>query len=347
MGEKIIIFSFSGIGNSLMAAPFLHQLKSIKKPAQFDCLCLNSAIAQSFDLVFDFNKKYLLRGNLIPLFLQLRRNKYDFSITLFPSNKWQFNLIAFLVGAKLRLTHKYNKDYLSFLQNKKIPAQSSLHDIDQNLRLLAAFISNPDYTENKIKIKLKPEDLDFTHNFLIRHNLHDESIVGIHAGAGTSWSKKWQGFAKRWPKEKWIKLCDKLTREQDAHVLLFGAGSEVSLNEDIRSQCQNKYKITVVKDITLSQAAALIEQCSRFIANDSGLMHIADSFDIKTIAIIGPTNPRRTGPRNKKSFCMVGQNNCRHCLQYPFHSTNSKIECDKNFACFNSITVEEVLKKVK
>jgi ADP-heptose:LPS heptosyltransferase len=41
----------------------------------------------------------------------------------------------------------------------------------------------------------------------------------------------------------------------------------------------------------LAETAALLEQCTLYVGNDSGLSHVAGALGIPTVAVFGPTDP--------------------------------------------------------
>jgi ADP-heptose:LPS heptosyltransferase len=51
-----------------------------------------------------------------------------------------------------------------------------------------------------------------------------------------------------------------------------------------------------VVTLPLRVTAALMQHCSFFVSNDSGLMHVAVSQKIPTFGLFGPTDERRTAP---------------------------------------------------
>ena len=115
----------------------------------------------------------------------LRRNKYDISITAFPSNKWHFNLFTFLVGAKKKLTHSYNFGKLrtlSFLQNYKVSAEEGLHDVEQNLNLLKLLDLNVP-KEKKLFFHTGEENEKWADDFIKKNNLGKKHLIGVHSGS--------------------------------------------------------------------------------------------------------------------------------------------------------------------
>ena len=352
MQEKVLILSFSGIGNGLMAVPFLNCLKEKIAPRAIDILCLNEPMVEAFNLTFEGAEVFCLTGRRpADLFtiLALRKRRYDLCITLFPSNKWQFDVIAFLSGAKRRISHQYPVNRLSaFLQNVKIPANTALHDIQQNLNLLKALSFEPPQGSTPVNVKLGWADKKFARDFIEDHKLGGAFIVGVHPGAGSDYGGQgWQGKFKRWGEENFAGLCDALIEEKNARVILFGGKSEAALKNEIYARARCRDKIIPSYTATLFQAAALMAQCNLFISNDSGLMHLAAFSRVPTLGIFGPTNHNRTAPWGQKSFYLRAQTECSPCLKYPFYSTFSRLHCRFNAKCFYAVSVEMVMNFLK
>jgi ADP-heptose:LPS heptosyltransferase len=91
---------------------------------------------------------------------------------------------------------------------------------------------------------------------------------------------------------------------------------------------------------TLSQTAALIEKCSLFISNDSGLLHVASAVKAPVIGLFGPTDPGRTGPYPDSSAVIRKDMTCSPCY------AGKPVRCNHS-ECLDSITVHDVIEKVK
>jgi len=348
MDQKILILSFSGIGNSLMAAPFINCLRQKINHAQVDILCLDRAMAEAFKLVCGQRGVCSLSGGArdkLKQILKLRREKYDFCVTVFPSNKWQFDLISFLSGAKKRVSHVYRANRFSaFLQNMKIPAHDDLHDVEQNLLLLKAFGQDGGDCCRSLIFNLSEADKEFAEKF-IASNIPDGSfLVGMHPGAGSDYGNQgWQGKSKRWSEENFAALCDRLIEEKNGCVILFGGKNELDLKNRVKTLALHGDKVFLADTFTLSQAAALVNRCGLFISNDSGLMHLAAFMNVPVLGIFGPTNYRRTAPCGEKSFYIRSEEACAPCLKYPFNSTSSKLVCRDGFKCFDALSVGRIM----
>ena len=125
--KRVLVILGSGIGNSILFSPALRALRTGLPEAQIDLLAYRPAFAEPFAGTKLADNIHSYKGPATVA--MLRKQRYDISITAFPSNKWQFNLFAWAVGAKTRITHSYSSGRLStlgFLQNRSVPAEESL-----------------------------------------------------------------------------------------------------------------------------------------------------------------------------------------------------------------------------
>jgi len=304
--KKILIILASGIGNSILFGPTLKALRDNMPEAQIDIFAYKKIFASPFtgsNLVDD-----VIYFEGIKTIFELRRRKYDISITAFPSNRWQFNVFAFLVGAKKRVTHSYKvKKFraLSFLQNCKIAADEKLHDVEQNLNLLKLLnIKIP--KKKEVFFYTTKENEKYAENFLNKNKLKNAYLIGVHPGAGPF-------KFKIAPLEKFVELINKYKRK-NSKILIFGGKDDQEIKLKLNKLLDNKAFILTnnIKDV-----AALIKKCSLFISNDTGLMHIATtSKKTKVIALFNGTNLTRTAPYTKNRIIIILQKNK---LKYPFY----------------------------
>ncbi|RLG13732.1 hypothetical protein DRN69_05110 [Candidatus Pacearchaeota archaeon] len=343
--KKILVISLSGIGNTILFTPFLNSLRENYPQTEIDFLTLNQGMADVVsgsnlvDNIFVLSKKPF---RILKTIWRLRKKHYDYSVTAFPSNKWQFNMLAFLIGAKNRITHKYKccrLRTLSFLQNKKIPAIEGIHDVEQNMNLLKVFGINPENEERKLTFSISEEDKKFAEDFLRQNCLENKFLVGIHPGCNKD------NKYRRWPKEYFVKLINYLTEKEKNSLLFFGP-DEVEEVIWIHNNINDKSKVFLIGEKNLKNVGALIAKCKVFISTDSGLGHGATALRIPTLAIFGPAQVLRTSPYGKYGHYISLNLPCSPCLKYPFHSTSSKIKCNRNFECLRNIKVEDVINKI-
>lgn len=342
--KKILVLALPGIGNTLLLTPMLESLRSNYKDAKIKVLVMYKSCKEILEgnpnideiILFEFLKHGYLKS--LKFMNKLSKEKFDISILPHPSNKLHYNLVSYFARAKIRLAHKYpyfKIKSLNFLQNKRLNL-SNKHEIEENLELLKLLGINANDTKKNIFINLTDKNRDFASKFL-KSNKISELKVGIHAG-----SSNLAGMEnKRWPKERFVELCNYLIDNYKATILIFGGNDEIDLKEFIHKNLKNKNKAFIVNTNSIKDTAALIQKCDFFITNDSGLMHIAAAFNVKTIAVSGAADCRRTYPLNNNSGIIFHDISC-----YPCYKFGEKLHCkrkEKDYACLRYISIYNII----
>lgn len=162
---------------------------------------------------------------------------------------------------------------------------------------------------------------------------YNGTTVGIHSGCfGGIWEKKkWNGFEP---------LIRGLLNQQ-LNVWNFGTEKEEIELSEYYTKWGTYYDFAGA--YTLSETISRMQECDYFIANNSGLMHIADALGIPTIAIFGPTLVVKNRPVNKDSLVIQASTgwkpDCIPCQYTP----NFKF-CESN-KCLDNISPEFVYKE--
>ena len=110
---KVIIIALSGIGDALMFSPTLEKIKIEFPDAKIDVLTMFKGVEEIYSLLpqvsnaiyFNFLKEGVL--NCLSFVLKLQKSNYDISVNVYPSNRKEYNIISWLIGAKQRLGVKY------------------------------------------------------------------------------------------------------------------------------------------------------------------------------------------------------------------------------------------------
>ncbi len=344
--QKVLIISVSGIGNTILQSPLINTLLN-QENFIIDILFGNSSMASVFGGDKRINAIFILPKSLmkkILLIFRLKRRHYALSFACFPSNRYEFNLLPFLIGAKKRIIHAYKVGKyrtLSFLSNTKISVNEHLHDVEQNLNLLKAININPSTINPKLIFWTTDEATHFAHNFFLEKGLNTNKTIGIHMGCKASESYK------RWPAEKFIAIINKLNTIDGFSCLLFEGPDEQELTEFVHHHLDDKSKNLIIREHDLGKVAALIKRCGLFLNCDSGLGHVAAALEVPTLAIFGPTMHSRTAPYGPYGhYFSLDLPEC-NCYKYPFYSTSSKIKCPYNLKCLRDIEVQDVYLRLK
>jgi heptosyltransferase II len=118
------------------------------------------------------------------------------------------------------------------------------------------------------------------------------------------------GPSKRWPKESYAALAQKLLADGFA-VWILGGPAETPLAQEIVGNTQARDLTgTDLRDAVLALACA-----SAAVSNDSGLLHVAAALGTPSIGIFGPTSPWHWAPLNPLAATIetTSQLDCRPC----------------------------------
>ena len=347
---KILIIALSGIGDALMFSPALRLLRKKYPDAQIDLLAMFKGVEDLYSRNSDINTVHywdFLKSNpfsTLSRVLKLRNLRYDVSINVYPANRWPYNLISLLVGAKKRLGHIYNHvnfRSLNFLNNIRVHEDDLKHNVEENIDLIALLDVPREDPLPPLQVNLTDSDSRAADRWLDDNGISSkEFIVGFHAGS----SMMKNHFRRRWAPEKFTRLGNLLIEQYDATILLFGGPEEEQLNESIKRMMGKKTYI--VKAPNLMGSIALMKRCSAFVVNDSGLMHIAAGLQLPIVTIFAYTNPHYVYPW-KTNYRMVRRDlECSPCFYYSPRPARC-IWKDDQFRCITHIEVDEVFAALK
>jgi heptosyltransferase-2 len=346
---KILIIALSGIGDALMFTPALKLIKKNFPEAQIDALVMIKGAEDIYSSNPNLNKIYyfdfLKEGKLKSLkFVGSLRNKYNASINVYPSNRKEYNIINYFIGAEQRVGVKYlrrDKQNFGFLNNINVLEDDSVHNVQTNIKLCEALAGKKFNEEPPLEFYITGEEKNLSDRFYAGHSIKDdELVIGFHPGCAIH-----KNHAKRrWEPDKFAELGGKLIKEKNAKILLFGGPDEKELKENIFSRI-NTLDAIIVDSGSLRESAAIMKRCDLIVTNDSSQMHIAAAMQLKVVAIIGPTNERYIYPW-KTAHSIVSLNlDCSPCFFYsPKHLSCSRH--DLKFKCIKNLTVEMVYNSV-
>lgn len=210
------------------------------------------------------------------------------------------------------------------------PDRDSMHRIDYYLHIIenAGLKIEDKHTE----FFISQQDKEYVDNFLNVHAVAKNNfLVGVNPGG--NW------LAKRWPKEYWAELADKLISEFGFKVVITGSSSDIGLVNSVCKLMKEK-AIVATAELSIKQLGAICKRLDLFITADTGPLHIASAVGSKKIiALFGPTHPDITGPRASTAVSILRKD--VHC-KIPCYI----VSCKDN-RCMKAIKPEDVLSEVK
>jgi heptosyltransferase-2/heptosyltransferase-3 len=114
---------------------------------------------------------------------------------------------------------------------------------------------------------------------------------------------------KRWPAERFAALASWL-RARGLYVLLSGGPGDVARCQEVAERAGLANSASLAGRADIATTAAVIERAALFIGPDTGLSHIAAAVGAPTVAIFGPTNPRRYRPLGDLARVVAAPGSC-------------------------------------
>lgn len=342
---KILVLALSGLGDALMFSPALKLLRARYPEAQIDLLAMFKGVEELYarnpDVSQTMYRDFLGANPFASLFfvLGLRRKKYDVSINVYPANRWPYNVISRIIGAPKRLGHCYNHlsgRSLNMLNNVRVREDDHRHNVEENLRLVRLLGVGETTEAGPLQVHLTVEDRAAGAQWFRDHGIgSNDFVVGFHAGSALFKNH----IRRRWAPEKFAGLGARLASEGLAKILLFGGPEEYELNERINAMMNGAG--IVVKTPTLMSSVSIMERCSVFVVNDSGLMHIAAGLRLPIVTIFAYTNPRFVHPWQTEYRIIRRELECSPCFYYSPRPASCRWREDR-WRCITHIGVEEV-----
>jgi len=342
---KILVIALSGIGDALMFTPALRLLRNNLPKAEIDALVMHGGTREIYSSNPNLNKvihfNFLEEGAFKSIkFLLHLRKKYDFSINVYPSNRKEYNLINFFIGAKKRAGIVYlrkDRSNLGFLNNIRVLENDDVHNVQSNIKLCEALIGIKLNEEPPLAFHISDEEKDKARKYFSEAGItSDELVIGFHPGCAILKNH----IKRRWEPEKFAELGKKLIEKHSAKILIFGGPEEKELKNKIGSLI-NSDRVNVINAGSLIKSAAIMKRCNVFVTNDSSQMHVAAALGLRVVAIIGPTNYKYIYPWKTEHKIVSLNLDCYPCF---FYSPKPLIcnRTDLRFKCIKELTVDMV-----
>ena len=349
---KILLIAMSGIGDTLIATPLLHELRANFPAAQIDVLVMWAGAKDLLEGNPQVNrvwqKNFIKDGALrsLPFLFQVRREHYDLSLNAHTQGRVAYRGLARFIGAKRRVSHAYDntRGWERLLIHQTVPEDYSVHSVENNHRLLPLIGARVLLPAHEMELTLTPTETAWAADFSARHQLASRRCLGLHVGSGGTKNL----MLKRWPLEHYIALLQKLISTQPAlTVLLFGGPEEQQAHARIRAEVPSP-NILVPESKNLRQAAALMRHCHAFLSVDTALMHLAAAIKVPNqIVIEAPTlNPTNYPYGNQFTLVRNPVVNGRNLEYYRYDGGPIKGTNEELVAAMASVSVEAVFQAV-
>ncbi|MEL7237478.1 MAG: glycosyltransferase family 9 protein [Planctomycetota bacterium] len=342
-GLHIAVPVLAGMGNGLMAQPMVRSLARGFPGSTVTVYARNASIAAVFERVREV-AGVRIYGNEARQFFRLVRDlraaRADLCVIPYPSNRWQYSLLAGLSRAKRVVLHGYEVGRfraLHGLAKDRVAAVPDGHEVEQNLNLVRYLQGDPSLQARPPEMRPGLQEMDVARVQLQALGLDPERTVAVHAGSG----KTVFAMSKRWPAAKFVEVMRHL-RDLDLQPVLLEGPEDAGVADRFAGET-----VPVLPLLgPLHEAAAVLAICRLYIGSDSGLAHLAAAVGTPPVTLFGPARPSEVSPWGFRELVVRTPASCAPCFRYPQQSTTPRVKCGRPY-CVDQIEVVEVMDAVR
>jgi len=274
----------------------------------FDAAGVLTVCSHTFDIAMNFEK---VEPALALMDAANARKKRGFAFsgakTLFVANE------ASLYALQLGLN-----DELKFRHNKKT-YQEIIYEM-----------AEIPYNGEGYVLHLSEKAQEFSRHARKRFGIKPEKpTIGLNTGCGGVFE------TKRWTRQGFCELAQKLASEKNCNLLLLGGKREIDFNNAILDKCSAPLIDTGCHN-TLEEFLGIMQICDVVVSSDSLAMHIALALEKQVVVFFGSTCPQEVNlfGRGEK---IITDFTCSPCY---------KKQCDMSPSCMDELNAQTVFEAV-
>jgi ADP-heptose:LPS heptosyltransferase len=330
--KQIIIVDFGGVGDLVLAIPFLRGIKKVFPSSMVSVLSAERTgmILKEQPYVADLFLSPLTMLGLLKTGLRLRKKRFDMAINLMPETSFFSSIKMYLLFLMINAGQWVgrNTEGRGFFYDIKV----SEHEMQRENEVLMygrifKTLSNGDFDE-RLEYHISGANKKRVEAFLARERRFKKYPL-VLVNPGSDWP------AKRWPIERYAELVKRLQELfPTVEFGVIGTQGERGLAHVIKEKCGERVFILSGKT-TLEMLPAVLSLATLVITNDSGPAHIARAVGVPLVILAGPSaRAFLTIKGRNKGVVMQHDVICSPCL---------KVSCD-TMNCWKLLSVDEVFR---
>jgi ADP-heptose:LPS heptosyltransferase len=328
--SRVLLLRLERIGDLLMVLGAIRQVRAILPAAEIDLVIgsWNAGLAALLEGITGtelLDASWLSREpgaltypQLIARARSWRKRHYDLAINFEPDIR--SNLLTWLSGARRRIG--YSSAGGGGFLTQALRYDPRLHVSDNAMRLAAAALGSSETKPAAVpdgRPLLAPPPSPAAARLIEGHR---GMLIGVHASGGR--------LVKQWTAERFRQLAARLIDDYDATIVLTGSAADRPLVTSIASGLPRERIIDVAGSLDLASLAWLLSQLRLLVTGDTGPMHLAHSVGTPVVAVFGPSDPVRYGPRGPRDRIIRIDLPCSPCnriRQPPARCTGHTPDC--------------------
>lgn len=336
--NRIIVFRYRFIGDTVLTVPFLRNLRYKYPQAQIDILVDGVAgeilrYCPYVDnlIIFDTKKKHSLENykqpenNSFPGYASyLRKQKYDLAFVL--KRSFSSAALAFLSRIKHRVG--FHTEYRGLLLTRSVTYDLKKHESECFLDALRA-IDIP-VVDNHLELWTSENEQASVNSLISCYSNNQNPKIVLNASASNP--------RKMWSTANFARVVQEMANSFKTQVFFLGSAKDAEVYEQVLAhitQPLNIQPVNLCGKTTILESVELLKQMNIVIGVDSGIMHLAAGVNVPTIAIFGPMSEIKWAPQADNSFVITSKVPCRPC--------GLSRQCKEYLICLNSISPREVI----
>ncbi len=315
MNMKILIIKLGALGDVLRTTSILRALKQKYPQSQIYWITEKKAAKQLLndnhliDELIVYQDKYIENLKKINFDIIFNLDE-DFKACSLSAALNKREVVGFILDINNRITRTESaREYYNMSALGKKPQNDILKKKNKKTyQQLIAEMMGISTENNEIIYHLNEKQKAFANDFR-RHYLlkNDNLVIGLSTGTGDKWP------SKVLPLEKAAELANKLYRELNAKLILFGGPNEVENSDKILS-LTNVPIINSGCGTDISEMAAILSLCNIVITSDSLALHLSLALKRKVVAFFGPTSAAEIETYNLGSK-VIPKDKCYCCYK--------------------------------
>jgi lipopolysaccharide heptosyltransferase II len=319
--NKMLVMRPGGMGDAVLLLPVIHELKR-QQPDLTITMLAEQRNAEIFrhgcgiDRVLCYDRPREL--------LQLFRNRYDIIVDTEQSHRLSA-VIARTLGAPVRIGFASNDRRGLFSQGISYDGEAFERLNFERLFVPLGYNASADGVARAFEI---PTDAAKRTDALL-DGCVPSGFVAVFPGASVP--------EKEWGTDNFAVLGERLYA-QGLPIVVVGGRTEVSASSTIAARCHG---LNLAGRTSLAETAAVLGRASVVVSGDSGLLHLAALLQVPTVALFGPSDPRKWAPRGPHHRLVYKGQSCSPCSVFA-----NIPQCKFALKCMAQISVEEVFSAV-